>query len=159
MGRSRPVVAMVAAVIAAMALAGCVQSAPTQKLAKSSVSSATPTPAQTTTADPTFSPDGTARANKRYFDFVNKKLLAMNGTPDGRTIIDTLVSAGFDRLMMQVTPDKTSINGGVDSILFSVKIGENCLLGQNGGGGYSSAVETALKNGACLVGKTRPIDW
>ncbi|MBC7402856.1 MAG: hypothetical protein H7279_06740 [Microbacteriaceae bacterium] len=110
-----------------------------------------------------FLPGGTAQANRAWFDAVNTKLFAANGAANGgangRAIIDSLVAAGFEKAAMQVTPDKTSINGGVDSILFSVKIGGSCLLGQHGGGGYSSAVEAALNSGLCLVGKTRAIDW
>ncbi|QNE47241.1 hypothetical protein F1C58_10250 [Glaciihabitans sp. INWT7] len=144
----------------AVTLAGCspAASAPTAVPASASASASpgrTATPAPT----PSYRPDGTAQANKAWFDAVNTKLFASNGGANGRAIIDSLVSAGFDKAAMQVTPDKTSINGGVDSILFSVKIGDSCLLGQHGGGGYSSAVEKALSSGLCLIGKTRTIDW
>lgn len=87
------------------------------------------------------------------------KLFTANGSAKGRDIIDNLVAAGFDKAAMQVTPDKTAINGQVDSILFSVKLGAQCLLGQHGGGGYTSSVQAALVSGGCLIGKTRPIDW
>jgi len=144
--------------VLAVAVGGCTSltSTPSAKPPTTSAS-----PAQTTrpAPAPAYRPDGTALANKAWFDTVNTKLFAANGGADGRTIIDSLVAAGFDKAAMQVTPDKTSINGGVDSILFSVKIGDSCLLGQHGGGGYSSAVEPALKSGLCLIGKTRAIDW
>ncbi|MET4781442.1 hypothetical protein [Glaciihabitans sp. UYNi722] len=163
MGRSRllaaarvPVVA-VAVLVAVVTLAGCTRSAPNPKPTKSGTASSAPTP--TPTADPTFAPDASAKDNKVFFDLTNNKLFAANGSANGRTIIDNLASAGFDKAAMQVTPDKTSINGGVDSILFSVKVGDSCLLGQHGSGGYSSSVEPALVSGGCLVGKTRAIDW
>lgn len=157
MGRSRLVIVAISALVAVTALAGCVQSSAAPRPTGPSVStpSSTPTP----TVDPTFAPGGSAQDNRGYFDFVNTRLFTSNGSANGRAIVDNLVSAGFDKASMQVTPDKTSINGGADSILFSVKIGSSCLLGQHGGGGYSSAVEVALANGNCLVGKTRTIDW
>ncbi len=142
----------------AVTLAGCSPAAPAPTAVPSSASASpgrTATPAPT----PSYRPDGTAQANKAWFDAVNTKLFAANAGANGRAIIDSLVAAGFDKAAMQVTPDKTSINGGVDSILFSVKIGDSCLLGQHGGGGYSSAVEKALASGLCLIGKTRTIDW
>jgi hypothetical protein len=144
--------------VLAIALAGCSPTAPTPSAAPPS-GSAGPSGTATPAPAPSYRPDGTAQANKAWFDAVNTKLFAANNGADGRAIIDSLVSAGFDKAAMQVTPDKTSINGGVDSILFSVKIGDSCLLGQHGGGGYSSAVEKALASGLCLIGKTRAIDW
>ena len=140
------------------ALAGCSPTAPTPS-AKPSSTSDIPSQSATAAPAPSYRPDGTAPANKAWFDAVNTKLFAANGGANGRAIIDSLVTAGFDKASMQVTPDTTSINGGVDSILFSVKIGDSCLLGQHGGGGYSSAVVAALTSGLCLVGKTRAIDW
>ena len=151
----------------AVALAGCVPTASdTVNRTSTPSASSTPsvpstpvTPKNTVAPAPSFLPDGSAEANKAWFDAANTRLIGANSGANGRAIIDSLVAAGFDKAAMQVTPDKTSINGGVDSILFSVKIGDSCLLGQRGGGGYSSAVEPALKSGLCLVGKTRAIDW
>jgi hypothetical protein len=150
--------------VLAAALAGCSSAAPVPSAVAPSATappSATASPGRTAAPAPapSYRPDGTAQANKAWFDAVNTKLFAANAGANGRAIIDSLVSAGFDKAAMQVTPDKTSINGGVDSILFSVKIGDSCLLGQHGGGGYSSAVEKALGSGLCLIGKTRTIDW
>jgi hypothetical protein len=72
------------------------------------------TPSSEATTPPTqYFPDGTAKANKPYFD----------------------------------------------SVLFSVRIGTECLLGQLSGSQYTSSVQAALTSGTCLVGKTRPIDW
>jgi hypothetical protein len=160
MGRSRLILAVSAALVVTAALAGCSQPAPKPHptSSKTATSSATPTP--TATPDPTYAATGTAKENKAYFDFVNQKLFAANGSALGRDIIDNLVAAGFVKTDMQVTPDKTSIGVGVDSILFSVKMGDQCLLGQHGGGGYSSTVAAALTSGGtCLPGLTRPINW
>jgi hypothetical protein len=156
---SRRFVAL-AAVAAALALTGCVQTPPTPSPAKPTTSvTATGTPSATPSAAPTLAPGGTAQQNLAYFDLVNARLFASNGGANGRTIIDSLVAAGFTKADMQVTPDKTSINGNVDSILFSVRFGEQCLIGQHGGGGYSSTVQAALAGGTCIVGRTRAITW
>ncbi len=110
--------------------------------------------------DPTLLPGGTALANRAYFDFVNKRLLAVNSNPAGEAIIDNLVAAGFDKTAMQVTPDTTAVlNGPADSIEFSVRTIEDCLIGQFAGGTYRSLIGPVLSDGGCLVGRTRPIDW
>jgi hypothetical protein len=151
---------MAVVLVAAAALAGCSQTPPSAKPTATPAASAatTATTAPTPTPTPTFDANGTAADNKLFFDSVNTALFAANGSANGRTIIDNLVNAGFDKAAMQVTPDTTSTGGRVDAILFSVRIGKSCLLGQHGSA-YSSAVEPALSNGTCLVGKTRPIDW
>jgi hypothetical protein len=45
----------------------------------------------------------------------------------------------------------------VDSILFSVKIGDSCLLGPSTAGRLQQAVEPCGSDS--LIGKTRAIDW
>jgi hypothetical protein len=60
---------------------------------------------------------------------------------------------------MELTPDRTAADLAADNIQFSVRIGDECLLGQFGNTGYVSAVGDVLSTGRCLVGKTRPIDW
>jgi hypothetical protein len=157
----RTSVLLVAALAGSLALAGCVQSAnPTPAVTKTHGSSASPTPTATATADPVYQPTGTADDNKAYFDLVNTRFFAANPSALGRPIIDNLVAAGFTKADMQVTPDKTSIGDGADSILFAVKMGDECLLGQHSGSGYSSAVEPALTTGGpCLIGLTRSINW
>ncbi|MCU1513398.1 MAG: hypothetical protein JWO10_488 [Microbacteriaceae bacterium] len=159
MGSSRMLAVAIPAAIALALLAGCVAqpvAKPTGSATPTATTSAAPVPA----ADPTHEPGGTAQANLPYFDLVNNKLFAANGSADGKTIIDNLVSAGFAKEDMQLTPDKTSIGVGADSVLFAVHIGDYCLLGQHGGGGYTSSIAKAISTGGpCLVGKTRAIDW
>jgi hypothetical protein len=109
-------------------------------------------------AEPELVPEGSAEENRPYFDFVNSAFLA-DGNPGGRPIIDNLVAAGFDKTAMQVTADRTPRGSAVDSVQFSVLIGEDCLIGQVDGSGYASTVAPALESGGCLLGKTRAIDW
>ncbi|MFF9562716.1 DUF6993 domain-containing protein [Leifsonia sp. NPDC014704] len=149
---------LVAGLTVALVLAGCTASTPR--------ASATPTatPVATSTATPTpagLVPGGTAQENLAYFDTVNHATLAANPNALGRDFIDALVKAGFAKADMQVTVDTTTIGLKANSIQFSVRMGDSCLIGQNGAdaGGYSSMVTPVLSTGNCLIGQTRPIDW
>lgn len=124
--------------------------------------SPTPTvsPTETAPAAPALVPGGTAAENRPFFDAVNTATLAANSAADGRAFIDGLVAAGFTKTDMEVTPDTTSIDLAADSIQFSVRIGDHCLIGQNGANmGYHSELASVLDTGRCLIGTTRPIDW
>lgn len=117
--------------------------------------SASPSAAPAPAPDPTLLPGGTALANLAYFDFVNAKLLAVNADPSTDAIIENLVNSGFAAGDIEVTPDKTDVlRRPADSIEFSVKSGEGCLLGQFQAGGYSSAVGEPADGGTCLIGAT-----
>ena len=123
-------------------------------------------PPQTTEPSDTTSPEvpielvpgGTAEENRPYFDQVSAEVVA-GGMPDGKTIIDHLVAAGFTKEDMEVTADKSPRGGPVDTIQFSVKFGDQCVIGQAGVGDYISLLAPTIATGTCLVGKTRPIDW
>ena len=155
----RAIVTLGAAAIV-LALVGCTGSEPTPtdsaSFAPSPTSSevgASPTPT------PSFQPAGDAADNLAYFDAVNQRLLSATPTPGGRAIIDNLVSAGFDKAAMQVTPDETTIGNAVDSVQFSVRIGGDCLIGQSSGAGYTGTVGPVADGTSCLIGTTRVIDW
>ena len=144
------------AAIVVATLAGCVPG------------SAMPTPEPTGSGDPSASATepprvldlgGTAGSNQPYFDDTNNALIAQGGALDGRAFIDNLVTAGFPKAAMEVTPDRTTVNAQADQLQFSVRINGACLLGQYGGGEYSSSVGPQLSDGRCLIGTTRPIDW
>ncbi len=108
--------------------------------------------------DPTMLPGGTALANHAYFDFINQRLLSVNNNPSGEAIISNLVAAGFAKVDMEITPDKTSqLRRPSDSIEFSVRVGDTCLIGQFEASSYVSLVGPALSGGRCLIGKTEPI--
>ena len=157
-GRSFGTTVSVAA-IAALALAGCTPAAPSASPTTSKpTATATSTPAA---AAPKLVPGGTAEENLPFFDSVNKATLAANPDAKGRDFIDALVAAGFSKTDMQLTVDTTTIGLKANSIQFSVKLGESCLIGQNGAdaGGYNSMTTPVLSTGACLIGQTRAIDW
>lgn len=128
---------------------------PTQSESASPSASATPTPKP----DPILRPDSSAAANKQFFDFVNKNFNAANGMSNGQAIIDNLVANGFVKADMEVTYDTTAIEIPADSIVFSVRIKGECLIGQFSAAGYTSLQAPLLGTGRCLVGVTRPIDW
>jgi hypothetical protein len=145
------VVATVAALT--LVLAGCVeepQPAPTTPA---------PTVEPTEAPEPEIALDGTAADNHAYFDQINRALVAAGGALDGRAFIDSLVAAGYPKSDMEVTPDRTAINGAADNIQFAVRLNGTCLIGQYGNVGYASTTAPLLGTGRCLVGATRPIDW
>jgi hypothetical protein len=158
--RTTAVVAVGVGLSLAMALSGCT-GAPTAPAAPTASSTATVSPTAVPTQDPTLRPQLGAAENRAYFDFVNAKTIAANPEPTGRSFIDALVAAGFNKADMLVTADKTTIDLTPGSIQFSVRFNGACLIGQYGqdGVGYHSAVDALLATGNCLVGETSPINW
>lgn len=116
-------------------------------------------PTATSTGAPAFSSESTTAEALAHFDEVNAATVAANARPGGRAVVDALVAAGFDKSSMQVTADTTSIGRDADSVQFSVLWGQDCLIGQVSGVGYTSQTAPVLGTGACLVGSTRAIDW
>jgi len=145
-------------VAAAVALAGCVASTPEPSAIPSNEASATPSPEATPTG-PILRPGEAAAANRQFFDLINTEYHDANGRGDGRTIVDSLVDNGFEKQDMEITPDSTAIGLAADSIVVSVRIKGECLLGQFTPENYVSSIEPLLGTGGCLVGKTRTIDW
>lgn len=150
----RPRTAAIVALFGVLALAGCAQEPATPPTASA-------TAAATPEAPATLIAGGSAQDNLPFFDQTNAATVAANPEAKGRDLIDALVGAGFEKSAMQVGRDTTTIGRAVDALEFSVKFGDNCLIGQYGEavGGYNSTVQPALGNGSCLVGSTRPIDW
>ncbi|TPW74906.1 hypothetical protein FJ657_13420 [Schumannella soli] len=142
-----------AAALAVLLLTGCTPSSPEPS------GSPKPSASSSASAAPKLDPTGDADDNKAYFDAVNTKLVAAGGDLGGRTFIDTLVKAGFDKAAMEVTSDTTAVGLKADNIQFSVKLGTTCLIGQYGNIGYHSTTAAAMDTGKCLIGNTRAIDW
>ncbi|TFC01387.1 hypothetical protein E3O42_10615 [Cryobacterium adonitolivorans] len=141
-----------------LGLAGC-SAAPVDGPAPTESAMASPTP--TEAAPPALVPAGTATENLPYFDSVITAALSADPNAAGRSYIDALVAAGFDKTKMEVTADATTKGEPADSIQFSVNVTGGCLIGQHGPstGGYHSVVAPLLATGTCLVGATRQIDW
>ena len=154
MSRSRSALALgTVAVLTVLVLTGCTQGEPVGPSSSAPASSA---PAD---AEPSLSAVSTTEQAFASFDLVNRRVVDAGGATDGRTMVDALVTASFDKAALQVTPDTTSIGREADSVQFSVLWGDDCLIGQVGSTGYASQVAPVLGDGACLVGTTHTIDW
>lgn len=150
-------VGAVVVLVAGLTLAGC-----TGGEAPMPVPTTEPAPSSTPgaiTTEPELRPGQSAAANQQYFDLVNDTFGRANGMGTSRGIVDNLVAAGFEKSDIEVTPDSTAINIAVDSIVVSVRIKGECLVGQFSPNQYSSIVAPLLGTGRCLVGETLPIDW
>ena len=157
--------AAVAAVAAMAVLSACGRVGPTAEATSSAPydSSVSPTPAApATAAAPGYVPDGTAEDNLPLFAATTARVWASDERASGRAYVDALIAAGFDHDAMQVTHDLTTVGNPVESLLFSVRWGDDeCLIGQVGPstGEPVSMVMPQLAEGRCLIGDTRPIDW
>ena len=159
----RPLAALT--LVAVLGLAGCTGESPSPGPAKSDTPSASASPSSsstpTTPSAPALIPGGTAAQNLPFFTQVVSGVWSGPDQVAGRAYIDALVAAGFDKAAMQVTPDRTTVDNPAESIEFSVRIGDQCLVGQVGPsiGNPVTAVLPGLSSGGCLIGQTRAIDW
>jgi hypothetical protein len=146
---------LAATTVISLALGGCsLGSNPTPSTAS------TPTPTVSDAPAPVFLPEGDAQDNKAYFDWVVSAVATSDHKEPGRAMVDALVSAGFRKGSIQVTPDVTKTDLPADSVIVAVRVTRSCLIGQRTNDReYFSSIESALKTGGCLVGVTRTIDW
>ena len=161
---SRRAVLVVLTVSLAAALAGCTDggvpapavSSPSSSAPSEAVSSAPPAPAA-----PALVPDGDAAANLPYFTQIVQTVASGPDAVAGRGYVDALVAGAFDKAAMQVTEDESTVGNPAESIQFSVRWGEECLIGQVGPstGQPVTTVMSGLATGGCLIGSTRTIDW
>lgn len=157
----------IAAVLLAGALTACTPVAPNTSTPSPTVSGGatgvqpTSEPTPTVAPAPTLVPDGTAADNLPLFAAVTAAVWTSGDQASGRAYVDALTAAGFDKAAMQVTNDLTTVGNRAESIQFSVRWGEECLVGQVGPatGNPVTVVVPVLAEGTCLVGDTRPIDW
>lgn len=143
-------------------LAGCAPADPEESpRPTASESAATAAPTEAPVTAPVLVPDGTAADNLPLFSQVVGTVWAGADNQSGRAYIDALVAAGFDKAAMQVTEDFSTVGNRAESLQFSVLWGPDCLVGQVGPatGEPVAVVVTALTEGGCLIGSTRPIDW
>ncbi len=149
---------------AAVALTGCVATTPDPAPAPTTPAATDPTPTATPTAspEPALVPDGTADDNLPYFAAITEEVWASEQRAQGRAYIDALVAGGFDKAAMQVTQDQSTVGNPAESIQFSVRWGEQCLVGQVGpdiGEAVTRVLPALQGDTVCLLGATRPIDW
>lgn len=151
-------------VLAVLLLSGCTIPAPEPNGTASGTVAPTPsgtTPTETATPPPVLVPDGTAADNLPLFAATTAAVWGSEQAFSGRAYIDALTEAGFDKSAMQVTNDHSTVGNQAESIQFSVRWGDECLVGQIGTatGEPVAVVVPVLAEGTCLVGRTRPIDW
>ncbi|MEB4616600.1 DUF6993 domain-containing protein [Leucobacter sp. M11] len=112
--------------------------------------------------DPVLVAGGSAEENLPFFEFTLDRV-GENDDITGQFTVNTLVDAGFDKAAMQVSFDETKTNLKADNIFVSVRVGQECLLGQvvTETGEVAATVEPVVGPEAnlCLIGKTRAIDW
>lgn len=154
---------IVAAAAIAAILAGCTSSpgpsgAPPSSAAPGPSGSAPAEPKPTEEPAPTFDPDAEAEGNLPVVEGALAPLVQAGGIPAGRSVVDALTGAGIPLSALQVTRDRTAIGLPVDALLFSVRSGGSCVLGQFDGDGYTTTTAPALASGACLVGATASLD-
>ena len=154
--------------IATIALVGALTACSPGEPAPTSTPTATTTdraPSASATPDapaaPTLVPDGTADDNLPLFSSVTAAVWATEARVTGRAYVDALTAAGFDKAAMQVTQDTSTVGNPAESIQFSVRWNDQCLIGQVGPatGDPVTVVVPVLAEGNCLIGQTRPIDW
>jgi hypothetical protein len=152
----RVILAAGIAACAVLALAACEDDSPV-------VSGPAPTvaPSGTSTPNPiaTFDPNGNAEDNLAYFQKVGHDKIGTHPDIMGKTIIDDLVAAGFNKSEMEITPDKTSIGLTAWNIEFAIRMKGTCLIGQSGNVGFNATIQPMLSTGKCLIDSTRKIDW
>ena len=160
-GRSRfgRIAPAVSAALVVGVLAGCTA---TPEPSPTPTVTATPTPTETASAAPQQVSDATtADEALPFFADVVAAVWATDGRFQGRAYVDGLTQVGFDKSAMEVTYDESTVGNPAESIQFSVRWGEECLVGQVGPstGDPVVAVMPGLQTGSSLIGDTRPIDW
>lgn len=159
----RPRSARLAAVVgAALALGLCAGCAPTPVPTPTATRTAAPPTTATAAPKPQeLSEATTADEALPFFTDVVAAVWATEQRFQGRAYIDGLTEVGFDKSAMEVTYDESTVGNPAESIQFSVRWGEECIVGQVGPstGDPVVAVMPGLATGRCLIGDTRPIDW
>ncbi|GAB2508182.1 hypothetical protein GCM10027064_02010 [Microbacterium petrolearium] len=154
--------AAVVLVSGALTLAACAPEPEPAPTATTSPAPGTAAPTAPPEADPVLVPDGSAEDNLPLFARIVDEVWQSERRAEGRAYIDALAAAGFDTSAMQVTRDESTVGNPAESILFSVRWADECLIGQVGpetGEPVTSVQETLGADRVCLLGETRPIDW
>lgn len=158
--RTRLIFVLAAAAISATLITGCSQAAPTAEPTETS---------ENTSIEPSSSPApkfisrGTAQQNEEYFRYVLRKAIREGAQVNGVEMVNALSAAGFDRTLMQVSFDETQTSLRADNIFVSVRVNDQCLIGQivTSDKSVTADVQPAIgpDKTVCLIGQTRPIDW
>ncbi|MDL9979555.1 DUF6993 domain-containing protein [Microbacterium sp. ASV49] len=155
---------IIAASILALTLSGCTPGTTSPGSTATHGPSGSPGASGPTNASapaPTYQAGGTAEQNLPAFTATVETVWGSSDKAQGRAYVDALVAVGFDKAAMQVTSDTSTVGNAAESIQFSVRMGDQCLVGQVGPatGDPVTTVLPVLGGGVCLLGKTRPINW
>lgn len=130
-----------------------------------SASSPSPTPSASTTPTAVslarFDPSAPASANLELFKRALDK--AAQSTPassvEGKTLTDALAGVGFSGAAMQQSADRTSANLQAPTLMVSVRVGAQCLVGQfvRSDASVSTEIAAPIQTGACLIGRQAPV--
>ncbi|KAB1661355.1 hypothetical protein F8O07_05350 [Pseudoclavibacter sp. CFCC 13796] len=135
-----------AGVLTVVALAGCAQT-------NNASAPSTPAPAPSAAV---WAPGGTAKQNLPAFQSLLQPLTNDDKVPTTQSVVDAVHSVGVTNDQIQVTPDRTPKDLDADNLSVSVKIDDQCLVGQYHRGRFDAVVAAPI-NGACLVGNTVPL--
>jgi len=150
-------------------IAGCSApssaSLPATQTASPSASQAPATPSPTAAALPltAFDSSVTASDSLPLFDTLALQTISTNPDPHGEDFVSSLIGAGAQASEMQLTSDQTTEGKPVDAIFWSLKIHDECLIGQYHPleldpekPKYFSMI-LAPVGGKCLIGNTLPV--
>lgn len=105
-------------------------------------------------------PDGTAAENLPVFASVVDAVWTSETPLQGSAYIDALATEGFAIADMERTADLSTVGEPAESIQFSVRWADECLIGQVGPGFEApvTIVAPLLAEETCLVGATVPVE-
>lgn len=112
---------------------------------------------------PEFVPEGSAEENLPIFTETLRQYSEGDTAIEGQPIVDAIANVGFNRDDMQVSFDRTKTDLVADHIFVSVRVDQECLIGQVVTDDRSFVTEVMPAVGPeeniCLIGETRAIDW
>lgn len=149
--------AVVASSLLALVLTGCVGPEPMPVPTPSASATLSPGAQELPDQIPELRPDGTATQNELYFTWVLQQYRAGNGVGTADALAATMINAGFPASALEVTPEYTAIGLAADSIVISVLVQGECLVGQVFADHEVAMIAPVLATGRCLVGETHPI--
>lgn len=122
-----------------------------------------PTPPPPETA-PVFVEGGTAEENLPVFVETIRAYAESDEPILGESLVNAVANVGFSKDDMQVTHDFSKMQLPADNLFVSVRIGEECLIGQiapEDRGSFVAELVPAVgpEHNICLIGDTRDITW
>ncbi|MCH6471820.1 DUF6993 domain-containing protein [Sinomonas terrae] len=137
--------------------------APKASAPASSVPSPSPTPsasAPPAAALARFDPSATGAANLDLFKRTLEKAAQSTAASsvEAKTLTTALTGVGFNAAAMQQSADQTSANLQAPTLVVSVRLGAQCLVGQfvRSDASISTEIAAPIQTGACLIGRQSP---